>query len=99
MGPSRSGDITAGGIKSATVADFLYISAYLVEKGFQERFKRADRDRMTDRNRELVPDNWSLVRERALFKAVYIVPITICFIYLSGKLKLSFDRTTKNISQ
>ena len=54
---------------------------------------------MTDRNRELVPDNWSLVSERALFKAVYIVPITIYFIYLSGKLKLSFDRTTKNISQ
>ena len=29
-------------------------------------FKRADRGRMADRNRELVPDNWSLVRERAL---------------------------------
>ena len=27
--------------------------------------QRADRGRMTDRNRELVPDNWSLVRERA----------------------------------
>jgi len=36
------------------------------EKGFQGRFKRADRSRMVDRNRELVPDNWSLVRERAL---------------------------------
>ena len=36
------------------------------EKGFQGRFKRADRGRMADRNRELVPDNWSLVRERAL---------------------------------
>ena len=33
---------------------------------FQGRFKRADRSRMVDRNRELVPDNWSLVRERAL---------------------------------
>ena len=33
------------------------------EKGFQGRFKRADRSRMADKNRELVPDNWSLVRE------------------------------------
>ena len=30
------------------------------------RSKRADRGRMADRNRELVPDNWSMVRERAL---------------------------------
>ena len=35
---------------------------FLKEKGFQGRFKRADRGRMADRNR----DNWSLVRERAL---------------------------------
>ena len=35
------------------------------KRGFQGRFKRADRGRMADRNRELVPDNWSLVRERA----------------------------------
>ena len=28
--------------------------------------KRADRNRMTDRNKELVPDSWSLVRERGL---------------------------------
>jgi len=32
-------------------------------KGSQGRFKRTDRGRMTDRSRELVPDNWSLVRE------------------------------------
>ena len=36
------------------------------EKGFQGRFKRADRGRMADRNRELVLDNWSQVRERVL---------------------------------
>jgi len=36
------------------------------EKVFQGRFKRADRGRITDRNRGLVPDNWSLVRERTL---------------------------------
>ena len=35
-------------------------------RGFQGRFKRTDRGRMADRNRELVPDNWSLVRGRAL---------------------------------
>ena len=35
------------------------------EKGFQGRFKRNDRGRMADRNRKLVPDNCSLVRERA----------------------------------
>ncbi|MCB4762261.1 MAG: hypothetical protein LGB06_08425, partial [Sulfurovum sp.] len=28
--------------------------------------KRTNRGRMMDRNRELVPDNWSLVREREL---------------------------------
>ena len=33
------------------------------EKGFQGRFERTDRGRMADRTRELVPDNWSLVRE------------------------------------
>ena len=33
----------------------------------KKRFlKRAGRGRMADRNRELVPANWSLVRERAL---------------------------------
>ena len=32
----------------------------------KEDLKRTDRSRMTDRNRELVPDSWSLVRERAL---------------------------------
>ena len=36
------------------------------EKGFQGRFKRTDRGRITDTNRELVPDSWSLVRRRAL---------------------------------
>ena len=35
-------------------------------KVFKEDFKRTHRGRMTDRNRELVPDKWSLVRERAL---------------------------------
>ena len=35
---------------------------FLKEKGFQGRFKRADRSRMTDRNRELDPDNWRLER-------------------------------------
>ena len=37
-----------------------------LKRGFQGRFKRADRGRMADRNRELVPDKWSLVREGAL---------------------------------
>ena len=36
------------------------------EKGFHGRFKTTDRGRMTDRNRELGPDNRSLVRDRAL---------------------------------
>ena len=36
---------------------------------FKEDLKRGDRCRMADRNRELVPDNWSLVRERALTTA------------------------------
>ena len=36
------------------------------KKGFQGRFKRNDRGRMTDINRELVADNWSLARERSL---------------------------------
>ena len=31
----------------------------------------ADRGRMTARNRELVPDNWSLVRERAQTTRLY----------------------------
>ena len=35
-------------------------------KGFEGRFERTDSGRMADRNRELVPSNWSLVRERAL---------------------------------
>ena len=35
------------------------------EKGFQGRFKKDDRGRKSDRNWELVPDNWSLVKERA----------------------------------
>ena len=39
---------------------------FLKEKGVQGRCKRTDGGRMTDRNRELVPDNWSLGRERAL---------------------------------
>ena len=34
------------------------------ETGFRGRLERTDRGRMTDRNRELVPDSWSLVRER-----------------------------------
>ena len=40
----------------------------LLKRGFQGRFKRNDRGGMMNRNRELVPDNWSLVRlrERAL---------------------------------
>ena len=37
------------------------------KKGFQGRFKRADRGRVADRKRKLVPDNWSLVRERTGF--------------------------------
>ena len=36
------------------------------EKVFQGRFKRTDRGRITDRNRELVPDNLTLERERPL---------------------------------
>ena len=35
-------------------------------KGEEDLIKRTDRDRMADRNRELVPDSWSLVRERVL---------------------------------
>ena len=30
------------------------------------RFKRNDRGKLMDRNRELVPESWSLVRERVL---------------------------------
>ena len=41
------------------------------EKGFQGRFNRADRGRLADRNRELVPDNWSLVTERALTSGLH----------------------------
>ena len=40
-----------------------------LKRGFQRRFKRADRGRMADRNRKLVPDNWSLVREIITKKA------------------------------
>ena len=36
---------------------------FFKEKGFHGRSKRTDRGRNTERNRELVPDNWSLVRE------------------------------------
>ena len=36
------------------------------ENGFQGRFERTDRGSVVDRNRELVPGNWSLVRERVL---------------------------------
>ena len=32
----------------------------------EDLIKRTDRGRMADRNRELVPDSWILVRERAL---------------------------------
>ena len=39
-------------------------------KVFKEDFKRTDRGRMTDRNRELVPDSWSLIRERALTRTL-----------------------------
>ena len=40
----------------------------LKRKGFQGRFKRSDRGSMMDRNKELVPNSWTLVaiRERAL---------------------------------
>ena len=39
----------------------------LFERGsFQGRVKTTDKGRTADRNRELVPDNWSLARERAL---------------------------------
>ena len=37
-----------------------------MRKLFKKRFLRSERGRMTDRNRELVPDEWSLVREGAL---------------------------------
>ena len=42
---------------------------FLKRERFQGRFKRVDRGRMADRNRELVPDNWSLVREIITKKA------------------------------
>jgi len=38
-------------------------------------------------------------REKAKTAAVTTIRITIYFINASGKLKLSFDQTTKNISQ
>ena len=38
----------------------------VLKRGFQGRFKRTDRGRMMVRSRQLVPDNWSLVREKAL---------------------------------
>ena len=34
-------------------------------------FDRTDRGRMTDRNRELAPGSWSLVRERVLTSGLY----------------------------
>ena len=37
----------------------------------KEELKQDDRGRMTDRKRELVPDNWSLVRESALTTGLY----------------------------
>ena len=37
------------------------------EEGFQGRFETNDRGRMTDRNRELVPNSWDLVRKIANF--------------------------------
>ena len=39
---------------------------FLKRERFSRTFKGADRGRMADRNRELVPDNWSLVGERAM---------------------------------
>ena len=37
------------------------------KKGFLRKcFKRSSRGRKTDRNSELVPDSWNLIRERAL---------------------------------
>ena len=36
---------------------------FFEKKSFQERFKRTDRGRMQDRNRELVPEGYSLLRE------------------------------------
>ena len=36
------------------------------EKGFQGRFESIHRDNMVDRNRELVPGSWNVVRENAL---------------------------------
>ena len=45
----------------------VYQGSETEEKAFKKRrFKRAGRGRMVDRNRELVLDNWSLVRERVL---------------------------------
>ena len=47
---------------------------FLKEKGFKEDLiKRTDRSRMADRNRELVPDSWSRVRERVLTTGLWTV--------------------------
>ena len=42
------------------------------EKDFQGRFKRNDRGRMMDRSRELVPNNCSQERERALTTGLFV---------------------------
>ena len=42
---------------------FNYIS---LKKNLKGRFEITDRGRMTDRNSELAPDNWSLLREGTL---------------------------------
>ena len=54
-------------VHARTHTPVIYQGNETEEKVFKKRrFKRADRGRMADRNRELVPDNWSLVREKAL---------------------------------
>ena len=45
---------------------FFFMFVLFKEKGFHGSFKRTDKGRITDKYRELVLDNWSLVRERAL---------------------------------
>ena len=46
-------------------------------KVFKEDLKELTRGRMADRNRELVPDNWSLVRERALITRKPLLCLTV----------------------
>ena len=50
------------------------------EQGFQGRFKSTDGGRMTDRNVELVPNNWSQVGERALTTGLCSEGWYMCFI-------------------